>query len=233
LVVFDNFESIFVGGALAGKYRPGYELYGQLLQQLGTTHHQSCLLLTSREAPPEIVELTTPTGPVFSVFLKGIDLDALQLLADLGLSGTPTQLETIVDRCQGNPLYLRIVANTIVNYFDSDIPLFLDSERLNYSKITNILTAQFERLSVNEKLILYHLVVHRQPIGIDTIITQLNSPKVSLQLEKTLESLQQRSLIQFTQDRRYTMQNVVMEYMTVALIEEIKVELSSLETPFF
>ncbi|WP_338246777.1 hypothetical protein [Dictyobacter halimunensis] len=31
--------------------RPGFEAYGQLLQQVAQTTHQSCLLLTSREKP--------------------------------------------------------------------------------------------------------------------------------------------------------------------------------------
>jgi hypothetical protein len=35
-------------------YRDGLAGYGALLQAIGETRHQSCLLVTSREAPPEL-----------------------------------------------------------------------------------------------------------------------------------------------------------------------------------
>ncbi|NJL10380.1 MAG: hypothetical protein HC908_10015 [Calothrix sp. SM1_7_51] len=39
----------------SGSYQPGYEVYGELLQRVGRAKHQSCLLLTSREKPREII----------------------------------------------------------------------------------------------------------------------------------------------------------------------------------
>ncbi|MBD2234603.1 NB-ARC domain-containing protein [Phormidium tenue] len=53
LVVLDNLESI-LQAETAGHYRDGYEGYGELIQRIGNTEHQSCLLLTSRECPREL-----------------------------------------------------------------------------------------------------------------------------------------------------------------------------------
>jgi hypothetical protein len=57
LLVLDNVESIFATdkSSRAGAMRPSYEGYEQLFQQLGSSDHQSCLLLTSREQPYALV----------------------------------------------------------------------------------------------------------------------------------------------------------------------------------
>ncbi|MGL5881399.1 MAG: NB-ARC domain-containing protein, partial [Xenococcaceae cyanobacterium] len=57
LLVLDNVESILRGGEHAGQYREGYQAYGELLQRIGEVRHTSCLVLTSREKPKEIVLL--------------------------------------------------------------------------------------------------------------------------------------------------------------------------------
>src|SRR5207302_1150570 len=49
LLILDNVESILREGELAGLYREGYEDYGRLIQHIGETVHQSCLIITSRE----------------------------------------------------------------------------------------------------------------------------------------------------------------------------------------
>jgi transcriptional regulator with XRE-family HTH domain len=51
LLVLDNLEALLAEGETLGQLRPGYEGYGQLLEQVAHTEHQSCLLLTSREHP--------------------------------------------------------------------------------------------------------------------------------------------------------------------------------------
>jgi hypothetical protein len=49
LIVLDNTESILQNDEFSGQYRAGYEGYGQLFRCIAETHHQSCLMLTSRE----------------------------------------------------------------------------------------------------------------------------------------------------------------------------------------
>jgi hypothetical protein len=57
LLVLDNFETLLQPGDPEGAYREGYAGYGRLLRAIGEGRHQSCLLVTSREAPPECAML--------------------------------------------------------------------------------------------------------------------------------------------------------------------------------
>ena len=67
LLVLDNLESLLESGDQAGGYLPGYEGYGRLIQRLGESAHQSCVLLTSREKPKEIEPLEGTRSPVRSL----------------------------------------------------------------------------------------------------------------------------------------------------------------------
>src|SRR5947209_18675844 len=70
LLVLDNSETLFEPGQREGRYRTGMAGYGRLLQAVGEGRHQSCLVLTSREAPPELVVLS---GSVRTLELSGLD----------------------------------------------------------------------------------------------------------------------------------------------------------------
>src|SRR5437588_3339050 len=52
-----NFEPVRGPGQREGRYRDGQAGFGALVQALGETTHESCLVLTSREAPPELAIL--------------------------------------------------------------------------------------------------------------------------------------------------------------------------------
>src|SRR5436305_257489 len=54
LLVLDNLETVLEPGATEIRYRAGYVGYGQMLQLLGEVDHQSCLVVTSRELPPDL-----------------------------------------------------------------------------------------------------------------------------------------------------------------------------------
>jgi hypothetical protein len=80
LVVLDNAEAILQEGQ-AGHYRPDYEDYGQLLQRLGESEHQSCVIVTSREKPREVGQLEGEAAPIRSHPLTGLKI-ALPLTAN-------------------------------------------------------------------------------------------------------------------------------------------------------
>jgi WD40 repeat protein len=231
LVVLDNIEAIMEAGEYAGNYRSGYANYGQLFHNIGTTRHQSCVLFTSREPPPEIAELAGEDLPVRSLWLAGLAATAPTLLSKIGLYGTTSQLLAVSDRCQGNPLYLRIVANTIVNSFNGEIDRFLAANQFTQGKIANVLQSQLDRLSPTEKLIIYYLAIQREPISLESLEIHLQLLGQNTALMQTIGSLQQRSLLEVTQGQRYTLQNVVMEFMTGATIRELVAEMTSTELP--
>ncbi len=122
LLVLDNLEVLLAEGEGTGRMRAGYEDYGQLLRQVTQTEHQSCLLLTSREKPRDLVALEGSRTPVRSLRLDGLDAVASeQLLAKKEVVGPPHDRERLVEAYAGNPLALKIVAQTIVELFDGEI----------------------------------------------------------------------------------------------------------------
>src|SRR2546426_3116653 len=83
LLVLDNLEALLEAGEALGRLRPGYEGYGQLLEQVGHTGHQSCLLLTSREHPAALRALEGRRALGRSLHLSGLEASACaQLLGE-------------------------------------------------------------------------------------------------------------------------------------------------------
>jgi hypothetical protein len=224
LIILDNAEAIMESGDYAGQYRPGYQDYGQLFETIGTARHQSCLLFTSREPAPELIELSGDTLPVRSLQLKGLDIAAKTLLEKIGLSQS-ADLDKLVDRCQGNPLYLRIVAKTILQTFNGEVTRFLNTDQYTYGKIAAVLQAQLDRLTQTEKVLIYHLAIKREPQTLPELERHLEPLGLAAKLAPSIDSLKSRSLIEVTQSESYTLQNVVMEFMTDATIRELSTEI--------
>ncbi|AFY92066.1 NB-ARC domain-containing protein [Chamaesiphon minutus] len=248
LIILDNVEAIMNPGEYAGNYREGYGNYGDLFHRLGSTQQQSCTLITSREPPPEIAELSSEKLPVRTLPLRGIDDAGTVLLEKMSVAGKISELQSINDRCQGNPLYLRIIANTIANNFDGDLAAFLESDRYTYAKISNILTAQLARLTIAEKLLIYCLAIRREPVSIETLAAHFAPLNLDRSLPTTIDSLIKRSIVQAIgsnepistkspsksrPNKRYTLQNVILEFTTDRLLAELQRELAIPDGLFF
>src|SRR6266446_9717727 len=114
LLVLDNLETLLEEGQNTGHIRPGYEGYTQLLRRIAETEHQSCLLLTSREKPIDLVALEGSRAPVRSLRLDGLDARASeQLLVEKDVAGDALDRARLIEQYGGNPLALKIVAQTI------------------------------------------------------------------------------------------------------------------------
>src|SRR5262249_25953302 len=102
LLVLDNSETLLEPGQRAGRYRAERNGYGRLLQVLGEAAHDSCLVLTSREAPPELVRLG---GSTRTLELHGLAATEVQvLLADKQLHGGAPAWASLVACYGGNGL---------------------------------------------------------------------------------------------------------------------------------
>src|SRR3989440_1783455 len=147
LLVLDNLESLLLEGEVRGHLRPGYEGYARLLRSVAQTAHQSCLLLTSREKPAELRALEGRKTPVRSLRLLGLEASACeQLLAEHELLGSPQERARLVERYEGNPLALNIVAETIVELFGGEIAPFLEQGEVIFGSVRELLAEQFARL---------------------------------------------------------------------------------------
>lgn len=226
LLILDNVESILQRGTRAGSYRPGYEVYGQLLAHIGQHSHQSALLLTSRERPQSMAQLARTTEFVRSHVLTGLPLvTGFELLAEHNLVGTLTAQKQLIQRYNGNPLALVFAAATIEEIYNGHIQTFLDEKIVIFDDIRNILDQQFERLSPVERQVLFWLTVEREPASLSMLCTNLFQARPNKVLE-AVTSLQHRFLIEH-QSTGFTLQNVVMEYLTDHLVEAIVHEVTS------
>ena len=235
LLLLDDVETVLGSGELAGQYRDGYHGYGELIRRLGEERHQSCLVLISREKPIEISSLAGTTLPVRELRLKGLPKeDAKKLLEAKGFSNLTRGWEEFIELYRGNPLALKIMATTIQEIFNGNISHFLEQSTLVIGDVLpNLLEQQFERLSTLETEIIYWLAIENLPISLPELKTDMQFSGASLsQILAALESLKRRSLLEEQPSSEggeliFTLQPVIMKYMTNQLIEQVSSDISA------
>ncbi|KAA3664611.1 MAG: hypothetical protein DWQ04_04820 [Chloroflexi bacterium] len=226
LLILDNVEAILEPGFHVGHYRAGYEMYGVLWQRMGETDHQSCVILTSREQPNEFVRLASSDGGVRMLSLAGFDVPhGRELLQDRKLHGELSAWTSFIKRYAGNPLALRTISASIEMLYGGNILTFLQEITTMFGEINFLLQQQFERLAPLEKDILLWLAVVREPVSIPELQAHLVQPVSPGELAEALASLARRSLIE-TGNGRFTLQNVILEFMTSYLIERVCEEIT-------
>ncbi|MEM7124822.1 MAG: BTAD domain-containing putative transcriptional regulator [Chloroflexota bacterium] len=226
ILVLDNMESILEAERV-GTYRPGYEPYEQLIQQMATYDHQSHLLLTSRERPRGYDRFEKDGLPVRSLQLTGLDDDASHdLLTQRGLSGDDNDEATLFARYSGNPLALKLVADTVDELFGGDLNEFLAEESLIFDDVRDILDQHFVRLTDLEQEILFWLAVEREGYSLAPLRKNLLQQPTQRNLVEGLRGLQRRALIQRS-EIGFGLQNVIIEYLTDRLVEEVSQEIIS------
>ncbi len=224
LLVFDNFESLFHSSE-AGAYRAGYEPYGQLIQKLVESRHNSCVLLTSREQPKMLTRLEENATLQRALRLTGLAASAGQaMLVARGLAGEAAQTALLVQRYSGNPLALKLVAQTVQDLFVGDIGSFMAEAAPIFDDIRTVLDQQFARLSALERELLNWLAIEREPTGLPELRANLVRPASPREFMEALRGLQRRSLIE-VMTAKVALQNVIMEYVTDLLVDEMCQEL--------
>jgi WD40 repeat protein/transcriptional regulator with XRE-family HTH domain len=233
LLVLDNVETVLSSDPRAGQASAGLDGYTTLLRQLGEVPHQSCLLLTSREAPAPLEVMRGERSPVRSLHLAGFEVEEGQsLLMDKGLEGDPDDWRALVGGCGGNGLALKVTGETIRDLFGSSISSYLDfaasTPGLMIGGLRQVLSAQIERLSDSERHLLSWLAVEREPVGFADLAAELG-PRIGRGAAlEAIEGLRRRSLLERGERQaRFTLHPVVLEYVTEQLIEEIADEIES------
>ncbi|MEL7010699.1 MAG: NB-ARC domain-containing protein, partial [Cyanobacteria bacterium J06588_4] len=233
LIVLDNMESMLCSGKRAGQFREGYEGYGDLLMRVGQTSHQSTIILTTREKPQQVAFLEGEELPVRTQRIYGLaEAAGEQILRIKGLEGTEGEYKALVDHYDGNALALKVVATTIRDLFLGNIRDFLDHETAVFGDIQDLLEQQFERLTKVEQEIVYWLAINREPLTIADVRADMVSTIPSKSLLEGLESLSRRSLVE-QDESRFTLQNVVMEYVINRFIARVCEEIITLQLQLF
>src|SRR5215831_8489511 len=160
LLVYDNLESFLQEREESGRLRADYEGFSRVLRRVAETEHQSCWLLTSREKPADLVPLEGNRAPVRTLRLARLDTETCQhLLAEKGVAGSTSEQMRLIEVYAGNPLALKIVAQTIVELFDGRIAPFLAQGEVVFGGVRALLDEQYARLSALEQSVLAWLAI--------------------------------------------------------------------------
>ncbi|MEP7286721.1 MAG: NB-ARC domain-containing protein [Chloroflexota bacterium] len=227
LIVLDNLESVLEDAEHSGQIHPGYEALARFIRQSAGANHQSCLLLTSREKLSDLMALEGNQSPVRTLRLARLDIDSCEaLLIEKGITGTDDERAQLIDIYAGNPLALKVIAQTIADLFDGAIAPFLQQGEVIFGSVRDLLGQQFERLSDIEQTLLLWLAILREPATFDELSEIVLNPISRTQLLEAMDRLYRRSLIERGQRQAtFTLQSVVLEYLTSRLIDEAYTEI--------
>ncbi len=193
LIILDDVQQILSSGQLAGNYKPGYENYGTLFKLIGEIPHNSCLILNSWEPPSDILTFTDDNSAVCLLQLTGLGKVATEILREKGLLDEEHWPE-LIELYQGNPLWLKLVAQTINNLFSGRVSQYLSYQPVFLSdELTPILQQHYQRLSEIEKQAISQLSNETEPVSFTQFLAKCQGSQG--ELFKAIQSLTRRGII--------------------------------------
>ena len=194
LIILDDVQQILSSGQLAGHYKPGYENYGTLFKLIGEIPHNSCLILNSWEPPSDILTFTDDNSAVCLLQLTGLGEAAAEILREKGLLDEEYWPE-LIELYQGNPLWLKLVAQTINNLFSGRVSQYLSYQSVFLSdELTPILQQHYQRLSEIEKQAIAQLSNEIEPVSFTQFLAKCQGSQG--ELFKAIQSLARRGMIE-------------------------------------
>lgn len=238
LLILDQFESLFQSQQLAGNYQQNYYGYRRLLQTVGESKHQSCMIILTQDKPLELIRMTSEALPVKLLSLTGLThADAQKMLeAIISSSISDETLSTLVQRYSGNPLALKNAATTIRELFNGNIEQFLQHDLFLGDSLTQALQQQLQELSDLEKQVLYDFALHQAPVNPEQLHSHFSSLGNSSDLLKSLESLKRRSLLETVTEAgqvQWTIQPMMRQYVIHQVREKMSLFVARQKTDQF
>ncbi|WP_026795326.1 MULTISPECIES: NB-ARC domain-containing protein [Planktothrix] len=192
LIILDDVHNIFTQGEFSGQYQSVYQDYQNFFKLITETEHQSHLILISQEQCAEMECLDEELYPIKSLKLSG--LEDGEILSGIGLKQDADSGLKLIEKYQGNPMYLKDVALLIKDVFDGDVAEFLAEDSLVITKeMRSHFQQLFNRLSPVEEKIVLELSKFEQPVSREDLRQHLDLS--SMDLINGLKSLQQRYLV--------------------------------------
>jgi WD40 repeat protein len=231
LLIYDNFETVLEPGERASRYREDYVNYGWILRAVGEANHRSCMIVTSREKPPEFARLEGPRSASRSLRVSGLSVEAsMELLQSANLAADHSGWESLVARYGGNALALKVVAETIDELFAGDVEAFLAQTRTDtvFGDIRRLLDEHVRRLSLLELDILYWLAIEREPQSLAMLHAHELSLTSRAETLEALEALRRRSLVERGDaSATFVLQPVIQEYISTCIVDSVLRELTT------
>ena len=207
LIILDDFQETLTPGELVGNYRPEYQNYGQLINEIGQHTHHSCLLLLTWEQPLEIAALETENSYCKTLPVLGLGKLATEILSARKLKDQKKWSE-LIQIYSANPLWLNIIASTILDLFNGSVQEYLSYPTLFLGDLEPILKQHYQRLCESEKILLQWLATQDQPVKISQKPPELLSDADFL---KAIQSLKRRNLVEKTSG--FTLQPAIKQYV--------------------
>ncbi len=153
-------------------------------------------------------------------------------LREKGLQGTEQDWEGLVSHYGGNPLALKLVAQVIREVFGGAIAAFLSDGEIFFRDVRAILEQQMKRLSAREEEIIYWLAIEREAITLADLQENIICSGPKGEFLEALQSLYRRQLIE-TSATGFTLQHVIMEYLTNRFVDRVCEEIQTHTLDFF
>jgi GTPase SAR1 family protein len=216
LVVIDNVETVLKTRQAegVGYFADDCIEYAWLFRQLVETEHQSKIIFTSRESLADLPRLQT-----YTLYLAGLEqAAAVDLLRLFHLIATQDELVTLVERYQGHPKVLELVAALIWDdkEFQGQVGRFLqDREWLLIRDIERLIDEGVVRLSEPERTCLKLISVYQNsdyPLSYAAIAAQMPAVSEYDLKEKIILGLKRRQLLDYDpQQKSYQLHPLVQE----------------------
>lgn len=214
IIILDDVQQILNSGQLPGNYKPGYENYGTLFKLIGEIPHHSCLILNSWEPPSDILTFTDDNSEVCLLQLTGLGEAATEIIREKGLLDEDRWPE-LINLYQGNPLWLKLVAQTINNLFSGRVSQYLSYQAvLLNDELTPILHQHYQRLSECEKHAIAQLSNESKPVSITQLMAKCQGSQG--ELFKAIQSLVRRGMIEkfsYENETVFTIQPILKKYV--------------------
>ncbi len=229
LFVLDDFDHCFAEDGWASS--ADRAAFGQLWRLLMDRAHRSTLLITARKLPP-LQGLIESPGRFRQLNLGGLELEAsCQLLKSYGLEGSSADLSTLHHCYSGNPLLLKLSAQTIDHLFDGSIVAFVQERAFFIGELGDLLREQMAALAPLERTLLIWLALAGQPISTG-LLWELPIPRPAKHAYFTaLQNLSFASLIEIhsgTLHIRSQYQEYLHCQLTDQLFDEVRESLATL-----
>ena len=211
LIILDDLQNIFMNGAFAGQYKPEYQDYQDFFKKIMTTEHHSHVIVISQEKCQDMESLDEELYPIKCLDLSG--LSDVNILKNTGLKDED-HWSNLINLYEGNPFYLKTIANSIRSVFNGYVSDFLAENELIITKdIQTNLQLLFKGLSLIEQKIVIKLSNSEQFLSREELKTSLDLS--STDLINSLESLQNRYLLmKITEDKiMFILSPVFREYV--------------------
>jgi WD40 repeat protein len=226
LLVLDNAEGVLEPGT-GGKPLPQFQGYCDLIVEVASTEHKSCLLLTTREQPATLAEIERPNSPARGLPLPGLDRGSAERVVldrDAGISATPDQWGQLRDLYNGNPLALRLAA-PLIRTSRGGMETFLADRQAQTDAVDGLLDEHYDRLTPAQRHILFGLAAGRQAVSREALRYRLSAGVGYLaSFSDDLRVLDEAGLIAPEGDL-LALQPVIEEYATRRLIEIVADEI--------